>query len=262
MRAALAAADQSIVVASAGEVNGGRFDPIADMAAMAEEFGAWLHVDAAFGLIAAFDPALSGLLKGIDRADSIAADAHKWLNVPYDSGLALIRDRNIANRTFAMPGAPYLEDLAGPDPGFASLGPDSSRRARAFAVFAAIVAYGRAGISEMIGRQMRAAAALAAAVDRSPDFRVLVEPVLPIVSFRAEPRGVADADLNAFNEAVAEKVNAAGRVAIGTTTVSGSRAMRAALLNWGVTEGIADELFDELNAAVSDLLRRNPIDRR
>jgi glutamate/tyrosine decarboxylase-like PLP-dependent enzyme len=252
MREVLAAGGPAIVVASAGEVNGGRFDPIARLAGLAREADAWLHVDAAFGLMAAFEPSLAGNLAGIAAADSIAADGHKWLNVPYDSGFALIRDREIARRTFGMPAAPYLKDLAGPDPGLASLGPDASRRARAFPVFATLLAYGTEGIGAMMRRQLAAMSCLTGLIDDSADFRVVVRPTLPIVTFRAEPPGVPEHELDKLNEAVAAKVNGAGRFAVGTTVVSGRKALRVALLNWGVTDVIARELFAELKSTLTD----------
>ncbi|MEU0992183.1 pyridoxal-dependent decarboxylase [Streptomyces sp. NPDC005953] len=253
MREALADSGPAIVIASAGEVNGGEFDPITRLAQVARETGAWLHVDAAFGMIAAFDPNLAENLDGIHLADSIAADGHKWLNVPYDSGFALIREKEIANRTFGMPSAPYLEDLTGASPGFASLGPDASRRARAFPVFVALLAYGTAGIRNMIKRQMKAISRLVALIDDSTDYRILIRPTLPIVTFRAEPPGILEDELDELNQAIASKVNATGHFAVGVTMVSGRKALRVALLNWGITDVIAHELFAELSATLADM---------
>jgi len=99
----------SIVIASAGEVNAGEFDPVARMADLAERHGAWLHVDGAFGLFAALSPRTRELVEGIERADSVAADGHKWLNVPYESGFAFVRDRSLQPAVFAA-GAAYLPD--------------------------------------------------------------------------------------------------------------------------------------------------------
>jgi hypothetical protein len=101
-----------VPVATAGEPNAGEFDPLADLGGLAEEFGAWLHIDATFGLFAALSPPPAHLTAGMERADSIAADAHKWLNVPYESGFALVRDPARLGPAFGMPGAAYLP---GPD---------------------------------------------------------------------------------------------------------------------------------------------------
>src|SRR5262245_1576424 len=95
----------AVLVATAGEVNAGEFDPVADYAVLAEEFGAWLHIDGAFGLFAALSDRTAHLTAGIDRADSIAADAHKWLNVPYESGFCLVREPSRLGAAFGMPGA-------------------------------------------------------------------------------------------------------------------------------------------------------------
>ena len=149
----------AVLAATAGEPNAGDFDPLADLADLAEEFGAWLHVDAAFGLFAALSPRTAHLTAGIERADSIAADAHKWLNVPYESGFALVREPDRLGPAFGMPGAAYLPGPDDPRGGYGLLGPESSRRARALPIWATLAAYGRAGYQALVERHCDLAAA-------------------------------------------------------------------------------------------------------
>jgi Pyridoxal-dependent decarboxylase conserved domain len=113
----------AVLVATAGEPNAGEFDPLAELAGLAEEFGAWLHVDGAFGIFAALSPRTAHLTAGMERADSIAADAHKWLNVPYESGFVLVRDPARLGPAFGMPGAAYLPGPDDPRGGYGLLGP-------------------------------------------------------------------------------------------------------------------------------------------
>ncbi|HEV3399390.1 MAG TPA: pyridoxal-dependent decarboxylase, partial [Actinomycetes bacterium] len=174
----------AVLVATAGEPNAGEFDPLADLAGLAEEFGAWLHVDGAFGLFAALSPRTAHLTAGIERADSIAADAHKWLNVPYESGFALVRDPARLGPAFGMPGAAYLPGPDDPRGGYGLLGPESSRRARALPIWATLAAYGRDGYRALVERHCDLAAHLAAAVDAAPDLERLAEVPLNVVCFR------------------------------------------------------------------------------
>src|SRR5207244_10007147 len=135
----------ALMVATAGEVNAGGFDPIAEMAALAHRHHAWLHVDGAFGLFARVSPVAAELALGCYLADSVIADGHKWLNVPYDCGFAFVRDPRLLNAVFGM-GAPYFPATEADHPDFLYLAPEMSRRARAIAVWATLAAYGVAVI--------------------------------------------------------------------------------------------------------------------
>jgi glutamate/tyrosine decarboxylase-like PLP-dependent enzyme len=178
----------AVLVATAGEPDAGDFDPLADLAALAEELGAWLHVDGAFGLFAALSPRTAHLTAGMERADSIAADAHKWLNVPYESGFALVREPDRLGPAFGMPGAAYLPGPDDPLGGYGLLGPESSRRARALPIWATLAAYGRAGYRALV-RHCDLAGHLAATVDAAPDLERLPEVPLNVVCFRYRPPG-------------------------------------------------------------------------
>ena len=143
----------AIVCAQAGEVNTGAFDPLEAIADAARAHGAWLHVDGAFGLWAAAAPTLRHLVRGAERADSWAVDAHKWLNVPYDGGLAIVADRAALNAAMGV-SASYLPDEAGREP-IAHV-PESSRRARAIPIYAALRQLGRDGARRAGRAQLRA----------------------------------------------------------------------------------------------------------
>jgi glutamate/tyrosine decarboxylase-like PLP-dependent enzyme len=235
----------AVLIATAGEVNAGEFDPIADFAELAEEFGAWLHIDGAFGLFAALSPATRHLTAGIERANSIAADAHKWLNVPYESGFALVRDPSRLGPAFGMPGAPYLPGPDDPRGGYGLLGPESSRRARALPIWASLAAYGRDGFREMVERHCALARHLAELVDAAPDLERLAEVPLNIVCFRYHPSGVDDdATLDALNRRLADALLDDGRVYAGGTVYRGRSALRPAISNWRTTAADIDHLVE------------------
>ena len=135
------------MVASAGEVNTGDFDDIEALAEICKAYGAWLHVDGAFGLYAACDPAFAHLLNGLENADSITTDGHKWLNVPYDSGIVFTRHVALQEEVFKASAA-YLGE--GSD--LLHRTPEDSRRFRALPAWMTLMAYGKTGYRELVGR--------------------------------------------------------------------------------------------------------------
>ncbi len=146
----------SILIANAGDVNTGDFDPMGEMADLTERHGAWLHVDGAFGLFARLVPAKRGLADGVDRAHSVVCDGHKWLNVPYGWGFVFVRDLERLSHALNV-GAPYLPSPDDARPSFAFISPENSRRARALTVWATLRAYGRAGYRSMVERHLELA---------------------------------------------------------------------------------------------------------
>lgn len=221
----------AIIVSTAGEVNAGHFDPIADLADLAQTYGAWLHVDGAFGLFARLSPGTRALTGGVERADSITVDGHKWLNVPYDCGFAFVRRAEPLARAFAYR-ADYLADPSDQHPNFGIIGPESSRRARALAVWATLRAYGRAGYRTMVERHLELSQHLASLVDAAPDLERLAEVPLNIVCFRFNPGGLDDACLDNLNTCLGDRLIADGRVYAGTTRYAGRVALRPAIVNW------------------------------
>jgi glutamate/tyrosine decarboxylase-like PLP-dependent enzyme len=233
-----------VIIANAGEVNAGDFDPIEALADLAGQYGAWLHVDGAFGLFATLSPRTVGLTRGLERADSIACDGHKWLNVPYESGFAFIRRPERLGAAFGYPGAPYLPGPNEAGSGYALLGPESSRRARAIPIWASLAAYGREGYRAMVERHLDLTQHLARRVDEAPDLERLADVPLCLVCFRAAPPGVAEADLDALNRRVGAELLADGRVFAGLTSYDGKAALRPAIVNWRTTEADIDLLVE------------------
>ncbi|HXV58613.1 MAG TPA: aspartate aminotransferase family protein [Gaiellaceae bacterium] len=242
----------AILIGNAGEVNAGEFDPIGELADLADEHGAWLHVDGAFGLFARVSPRSAHLGEGIERADSVIADGHKWLNVPYDCGFAFVRDAGLLAKVFSLAAA-YLPGDE-PEPTYGYLTAESSQRARALAVWAALRAWGRAGYREMVERHLDLAQRLAARVDAAPDLERLADVPLCIVCFRFRPEGVPEEELNGLNARLGEAILADGRVYVGTTSFDGKTALRPAIVNWRTREEDVDLLADvvrELGAALA-----------
>ena len=182
----------TIVCAQAGNVNTGAVDPLPAICAAAHEHGAWVHVDGAFGLWAAASPALRHLVAGVEQADSLATDAHKWLNVPYDSGLVFVAHPEAHRAAFATAAGYLTPGQAGerdPDAYTAEF----SRRARGFPVWAALRSLGRSGVAAMVERGCAQARRFAAALEAADGVEVLNEVVLNqvLVRFR-DPGGDHD----------------------------------------------------------------------
>lgn len=229
----------AILIATAGDVNTGEFDPIRTMAELARRHRAWLHVDGAFGLYAALSPTTQHLTDGIDAADSVAVDGHKWLNAPYDTGFAFVRDPELHAAAFAASAA-YLGSETLARPVFGNLGPEMSRRARALPVWATLRAYGRDGYRAMLERHLALAQRVAAQVDAAPDLERLADVPLNVVCFRFHPPGLADGELDELNRRLGAAVLEDGRVYFGTTDYAGKVAFRPAIVNWRTGERDVD----------------------
>jgi glutamate/tyrosine decarboxylase-like PLP-dependent enzyme len=229
----------TIVCAQAGNVNSGAFDPLDEIADLAHAQGAWLHVDGAFGLWAAASPGRRALLNGVEKADSWATDAHKWLNVPYDSGLAIVRDP-AAHRAPITLRADYL--VKGEERDAADWVPESSRRARGIPVYAALRSLGRAGVAALVDRCCALAARMAASLAEGPGVRILNDVVLNqvLVRFEAETPAASDA----LTRAVIARVQRDGVCWMGGTRWHGQEAMRVSVSTWSTTEADIDRSAD------------------
>jgi glutamate/tyrosine decarboxylase-like PLP-dependent enzyme len=215
----------AIVVASAGEVNTGDFDDLAALAALCKTYGAWLHVDGAFGLFAACDLARAHLLRGLEAADSITADGHKWLNVPYDSGFVFTRHLALHQQVFKATAA-YLGE--GSD--LLHRTPEDSRRFRALPAWMTLMAYGRSGYRELVARCCSLAQQMGQGIEPSPHFELLSPVRLNIVCFALSGSNALQRDH--FLEALKED----GRVLLTPTFFAGKPAIRAAFVNWSTSE--------------------------
>ena len=183
------------------------------------------------------------LTDGVERADSVGSDGHKWLNVPYDCGFAFVREMERLPRALNV-GAPYLPVPDDPHPNFGFLSPENSRRARALAVWATLRAYGRAGYREMVERHVSLARHLADRVDSAPELERMADVPLNIVCFRGHPQGLREEELNGLNERLGAALRADGRVFVGTTTYAGKVALRPAIVNWLTQTADVDLLVD------------------
>ena len=214
----------TIVCAKAGEVNTGSFDALDEIADLCRDAGAWLHVDGAFGIWAAVSPSLRHLVKGLERADSWTTDAHKWLNVPYDSGIVLCAHPQSHRSAMTVQAAYLIQDDAGRVRDQVDWVPEFSRRARGFAVYAALRSLGRSGLVELIDRCCAQARRFAGQIAELPGAEILNEVVLNQVLFRFEDDERTDAAVAA--------VQASGDVWMGGTTWDGRKAIRLSVSNW------------------------------
>jgi glutamate/tyrosine decarboxylase-like PLP-dependent enzyme len=236
-----------IVSAQAGNVNTGAFDPIGEVVDAARSRGAWLHVDGAFGLWAAASPSLAPLLAGVQQADSIATDAHKWLNVPYDCGIALSAHPEVQRAAMTLLAA-YIEDSkVERDPH--EFVPDESRRGRAVPVYAVLRSLGRDGLRAMVERGCAMARRMADRLRGQPGIEVLNDVVLNQVLVRFTPAGGGDID--AFTREVIARVQRDGTCWLGGTTWKGMVAMRISVSNWSTSESDADQSVEAILRAAA-----------
>jgi glutamate/tyrosine decarboxylase-like PLP-dependent enzyme len=218
-------------------VNSGAFDPAKAVVGWAREQGGWVHVDGAFGLWAATSPRLAALCRGVADAHSWATDAHKWLNVPYDCGIALVRDADALHRAMRMT-ASYLPPSGARDA--IDFTPDSSRRARAIEVWAALKSLGRSGLAALVERHCRQARRFAEALGDA-GAEVLNDVVLNqvVVAFGNEAR----------TRDVIAAVQASGECWCGGTTWRGRAAMRISVSGWATTDDDVERSIAAIMAA-------------
>jgi glutamate/tyrosine decarboxylase-like PLP-dependent enzyme len=230
----------AIVCAQVGEVNTGACDDVDAIVDVAHAAGAWVHVDGAFGLWAAVSPSLRRLVAGCGRADSWATDAHKWLNVPYDSGIAFCAHPDAHRAAMGVQAAYLVHDEEGNRDAL-DYNPEFSRRARAFPVYAAIRQLGRSGIAEIVERNCACARRFAAELGVIPGVEILNDVVLNQVLLRFED----DVRTNAVMAAVQES----GEAWMSGTTWDGRAAIRISVSNWQTTDADVERTVAAFAAA-------------
>jgi glutamate/tyrosine decarboxylase-like PLP-dependent enzyme len=239
----------TIVCAQAGNVNTGACDPVGEIAELAHASGAWVHVDGAFGLWAAASPELRRHVAGLAKADSWATDAHKWLNVPFDSGIAIVADPE-SHRAALTARAAYLVQASGAERDGLDWTPEASRRARAFTLYAALRTLGRRGVARLVERSCGLARLMAECLSAEPGVRILNDVVLNqvLVGFEAPAGRNADA----LTIATIARIQREGACWLGGTRWNGREAARISVSNWSTTEedirGAARAIVDAFRA--------------
>jgi aromatic-L-amino-acid decarboxylase len=226
-----------MVVGTAGSVSTGAVDPLADIAALCREHGAWFHVDGAYGGFAAAVPEAPALLRGLAEADSIAVDPHKWLYSPLEAGCALVRDTGMLRAAFAYHPPYYHFDETATN--YVDLGPQNSRGFRALKVWLALRQVGAAGYRTMIADDMRLSRAMAGAVGRHAELE-LVTQELSITTFRYVPADLrtrigedaVERHLDALNRELLDRMQRGGDAFVSNAVIRGRYVLRACIVNF------------------------------
>jgi glutamate/tyrosine decarboxylase-like PLP-dependent enzyme len=251
------------IAASAGTVASGAVDPFDELADLAAAERVWLHVDGAYGAFGRLDPAAAPLFRGLERADSIAVDPHKWLGVPAECGAALVRDGELLRATFSFVPA-YLQTQPGRGfgglPWYSEYGFQQTRGFRALKLWFVLQSAGRSGLVELVARHNALARALATRVRACAELELLAEPTLSIVCFRHVPPRLRGAEpaLAAHNRALMERLQSEGRAFVTNAELDGRFALRACILHPQTSESDLDLLVDETLRCAGFVQQHNP----
>jgi aromatic-L-amino-acid decarboxylase len=244
------------VVGIAGTTTSGAIDPLEELADICVRHRLWYHVDAAWGGAARLSRRHAGLLRGIERADSVTLDPHKWFSVPYTAGAVVTKDGAALRRTFEVKPL-YVTDRVFADHedlNLFQLGVAGSRRFDALKVWLSLRQHGRRGYEEAIDRQVTLAEYLAAQVSASSDLDLMSQPSLGVVCFRYVPPALRgdDAALDALQMSIQQAVERAGRAWISTSVLAGRRVIRFCATSYLSRERHVDRLVEEIRAAGAD----------
>jgi aromatic-L-amino-acid/L-tryptophan decarboxylase len=244
------------VVASAGTTATGAVDALDAVADVATEHELWFHVDGAYGAPAAAVPAQREQFRGMERADSLAIDAHKWLYVPVDCSALLVHEAAATARAFGAAAGEYVRVVEAEDDAafaFWDHGLELSRRFRALKLWMTLRHYGARRLTEAIEHDIAMAAHLGALIERSGDFELLSPPRLSICTFRHVPATVVADDLDAHNERLLAALQRDGRVYLSNAVIGGRFALRACVTNFRTTSADIDRTLDVLRSLGADL---------
>ena len=249
----------AIVVGTAGTVNTGAIDPLDALAELCRRESLWFHVDGAYGAMAVLSRELAPLFAGLEKADSIAADPHKWLYVPYEAGATFVREAGRLAATFRKFPEYLASDPESPFPGpawFAERGVELSRGFKALKVWMGIRVHGTRAYARAIENDVALARFLSDEVDRRPDYERLAEPVLSIANFRWRPvgAGLSESDIDRLNRRIVNRLVGAGSFFLAPTILKGRTAMRACIVNFRTTREDLTFLLDETARAGRDIL--------
>jgi aromatic-L-amino-acid/L-tryptophan decarboxylase len=239
----------AIVVGNAGTVNTGAIDPLEELADFCRKESLWFHVDGAYGAMARISPRLAPLFAGIERADSIAADPHKWLYVPYEAGATIVRESGRLGAAFRKFPEYLASDPESPFPGpawFAERGVELSRGFKALKVWMGFKTHGRRGYAQAIENDVRLAHFASDAVDSRPDLERMAETVLSIMNFRYKPRerAVPEEELDRVNRQIVNRLVGDGSFFLAPTVLKGRAALRVCIVNFRTREEDLTALLD------------------
>jgi glutamate/tyrosine decarboxylase-like PLP-dependent enzyme len=249
------------IVASGGTVQTGAIDPLKKLADLASEFGLWLHVDGAYGAVAVLDPSSRPLFTGIERADSIALDPHKWLSVPVECGCVLVRDGALLRDAFSLV-PPYVRTEPGKGignlPWFSEYGFQQTRGFRALKLWVTLAHAGTSGLAHQISQQIALARYLEQRIEETPEFDLLSKGKLSIVCFRYSPGELAGNEeaLNALNKEIMERVQADGCVFLTNSMLGGRFALRACILHYGTMKQDIDQILPAVKDAATRIAKK------
>lgn len=246
----------TIVLLQAGDINTGGFDNFQELIPLAHEYGAWVHIDGAFGLWANVSPTYKHLLDGAAKADSWATDGHKWLNVPYDSGYAFIADAT-SHRASMSHRASYLtHDAEARDQ--LDWNPEWSRRGRGVATYAALRELGRRGLADLIERTCRHAHELVARIGTLDGAEIISEAQLNqgLVRFPAQTSGATAADHDQRTSEIIARILAGGEAFFEGTTYQGKRWMRISVCNWQTDDRAVDRAVEAVRRALDEVSKK------
>jgi glutamate/tyrosine decarboxylase-like PLP-dependent enzyme len=258
------------VVGSAGTVNTGAIDPLAEIAAVARERDLWFHIDGAYGALGALDPKMKQSFNGIELADSVSLDPHKWLYAPIDTGCLLLNDPSLARSAYSSAEADYIkvyEENERESFAFWDYGIELTRRFRALKIWMMLRYYGAARIAEAISEDIALARYFAERVDAADDFELMAPSDLSICCFRYLPsdwkRRIQDAGetqreglqsvVDGLNERIMQRVQRGGRAYLSNATLRGRFAMRACIVNFRTTRADVDMTLDVIRDAAREI---------